>query len=77
MSDETRRSGGPRRPEGWPAESAQRLEKAEALRALGVDPYPNRYERTHRLGEIVARARRADARGAGGAGAGRAHRRAA
>jgi lysyl-tRNA synthetase class 2 len=40
--------------EGWPAESAQRLEKAEALRALGVDLYPTRYERTHTLGDIVA-----------------------
>jgi lysyl-tRNA synthetase class 2 len=39
---------------GWPAESAQRLEKAHALRALGVDAYPTRFERTHRLGEIVA-----------------------
>jgi lysyl-tRNA synthetase class 2 len=40
--------------EGWPAESAQRLEKAEALREMGVDLYPTRYERTHTLGEIVA-----------------------
>jgi lysyl-tRNA synthetase class 2 len=40
--------------EGWPAESAQRLEKAEALRALGVELYPTRYERTHTLGEIAA-----------------------
>ncbi|HEV8255311.1 MAG TPA: lysine--tRNA ligase, partial [Vicinamibacteria bacterium] len=40
--------------EGWPAESGQRLEKAEALRALGVDLYPTRYERTHTLGDIVA-----------------------
>jgi len=39
---------------GWPDESAQRLEKARALRALGVDPYPTRFERTHSLGEIVA-----------------------
>jgi lysyl-tRNA synthetase class 2 len=39
---------------GWPAESAQRLEKAAALRARGVDPYPTRFVRTHRLGEIVA-----------------------
>ena len=39
---------------GWPAESAQRLEKARALRARGVDPYPTRFVRTHRLGEIVA-----------------------
>jgi lysyl-tRNA synthetase class 2 len=39
---------------GWPGESAQRLEKLAALRALGVNPYPTRFERTHRLGEIVA-----------------------
>jgi lysyl-tRNA synthetase class 2 len=38
---------------GWPAESAQRLQKARALRAKGVDPYPTRFVRTHRLGEIV------------------------
>src|SRR5262249_31343516 len=37
-----------------PAESAQRLEKAAALRSLGVDPYPSRYLRTHFLGEIAA-----------------------
>jgi lysyl-tRNA synthetase class 2 len=40
--------------EGWPPESAQRLEKAKALRALGIDPYPTRYERTHGLAEIKA-----------------------
>ncbi len=39
---------------GWPAESAQRLEKAEALRKGGVTVYPTRFERTHRLGEIVS-----------------------
>jgi len=39
---------------GWPAESAQRLEKARALRERGVPPYPARFERTHGLGEIVA-----------------------
>ena len=39
---------------GWPAESAQRLEKARALRALGFEIYPTRFERTHRLGEVVA-----------------------
>jgi lysyl-tRNA synthetase, class II len=38
----------------WPPESAQRLEKARALRALGVDPYPTRYERTHRLADVKA-----------------------
>ena len=40
--------------EGWPAESAQRLEKASALRSLGADPYPSRYARTHSLGEIAS-----------------------
>ncbi len=39
---------------GWAAESATRLQKAEALRAAGVSPYPARFERSHRLGEIVA-----------------------
>ena len=29
--------------EGWPDESAQRLEKASALRGRGIDPYPNRF----------------------------------
>jgi lysyl-tRNA synthetase class 2 len=38
---------------GWPAESAQRLEKARALAALGTRVYPTRYERTHTLGEII------------------------
>jgi lysyl-tRNA synthetase, class II len=37
---------------GWPAESAQRLEKARALRAMGVALYPTRYDRTHLLGEV-------------------------
>jgi lysyl-tRNA synthetase class 2 len=40
--------------EGWPAESAERLERARALRARGINPYPNRYDRTHGLAEIVA-----------------------
>jgi lysyl-tRNA synthetase class 2 len=39
---------------GWPVESIPRLEKAHALRAMGVDVYPSRFARTHRLGEIVA-----------------------
>jgi lysyl-tRNA synthetase, class II len=39
---------------GWPEESAIRLQKAEALRALGVDPYPNRFVRTHSLEEVAA-----------------------
>jgi lysyl-tRNA synthetase, class II len=40
--------------EGWPAESAQRLRNAEALRGMGVEPYPNRFLRTHGLAEINA-----------------------
>jgi lysyl-tRNA synthetase class 2 len=40
-------------PPGWPEESAQRLAKAESLRGMGVNPYPNRFERSHRLAEIV------------------------
>jgi lysyl-tRNA synthetase class 2 len=40
--------------EGWPEESATRLAKADALRARGINPYPNRFERTHSLGQIVA-----------------------
>ena len=38
---------------GWPDESAVRLEKANALRERGVDPYPNSFDRSHRLGEIA------------------------
>jgi hypothetical protein len=40
--------------EGWPEESAQRLAKAKALRDRGVNPYPNRYQRTHTFAEIIA-----------------------
>jgi lysyl-tRNA synthetase class 2 len=56
MSDEEAASGAAGEPPvpGWPAESGQRLEKARALRTLGVDVYPNRFERSHRLGEIVS-----------------------
>jgi lysyl-tRNA synthetase class 2 len=39
---------------GWPAESGRRLSKAGALRAAGREVYPTRYERTHRLGEILS-----------------------
>ncbi|HXY40057.1 MAG TPA: lysine--tRNA ligase [Vicinamibacteria bacterium] len=39
---------------GWPEESAQRLAKARELAALGVALYPTRFERTHRLGELVS-----------------------
>jgi len=47
-------SAGPEPPvPGWPAESAQRREKAAALAAMGVPVYPTRYDRTHGLGEIV------------------------
>jgi lysyl-tRNA synthetase class 2 len=41
-------------PEDWPAEAARRLAKARALRALGVDPYPARFVRTHSLRAIQA-----------------------
>jgi len=39
--------------EGWPEESAGRLAKAEALRARGIDPWPNRWERSHSLQDVV------------------------
>ena len=39
---------------GWPAESIERAERARALRARGVNPYPNRYDRTHGLVQIAA-----------------------
>ena len=39
--------------EGWPEESATRLAKAKVLRERGVNPYPNRYERTHSFGQII------------------------
>jgi lysyl-tRNA synthetase class 2 len=41
-------------PPGWPEESAQRLERARRLRALGIDPYPTKYDRTHTLAEVGA-----------------------
>ncbi len=41
-------------PEDWPAEAVGRLDKAAALRDLGVAVYPSRFERSHRLGEIVS-----------------------
>jgi lysyl-tRNA synthetase class 2 len=53
QKDERHGAGAPPVP-GWPEESAQRLEKARELEALGVRVYPTRFERTHRLGEIVA-----------------------
>jgi lysyl-tRNA synthetase class 2 len=56
MSEEEKAPPGAGEPPvpGWPAESAQRLDKARALRALGAPVYPTRFERTHRLGEVVA-----------------------
>jgi len=47
-------SDDPQLPADWPDESAQRLEKANTLRNAGVNPYPNRFERSHTLGEIVS-----------------------
>ena len=41
-------------PDGWPEESAQRLEKARALQGLGVELYPTRFERTHGLAQVAA-----------------------
>jgi lysyl-tRNA synthetase class 2 len=41
-------------PEDWPAEAAQRLAKARALRDLGVELYPTRFARTHSLQAIRA-----------------------
>jgi lysyl-tRNA synthetase class 2 len=52
MTDETQYD--PRLPPGWPEESASRLEKARELRALGINPYPNRFARTHTLAEVTA-----------------------
>ncbi len=53
MSDEALEPTGAPVP-GWPAESAQRLQKARALEAMGVPVFPSRFERSHRLGEVVA-----------------------
>jgi lysyl-tRNA synthetase class 2 len=47
--------------EGWPEESAQRLEKVGALRERGYNPYPNRFLRTHSLGEIAEKYRATNA----------------
>jgi len=52
MSNEPHEPKAPPVP-GWPEESTQRLEKADALRAAGISPYPTRYERTHALGDIL------------------------
>jgi len=50
------REGPPQPPvPGWPEEAAHRLQKLEALRALGVEPYPTRFARSHGLGEVAAR----------------------
>ena len=32
----------------------QRLEKLERIRARGIDPYPNRYKRTHTTAQAIA-----------------------
>ena len=45
---------GPPPVEGWPEESAERHQRAQALRARGINPYPSRYDRTHTLGQVVA-----------------------
>ena len=39
--------------EGWPAESAQRLEKLKRLREQGLNPYPTKFERAAPLAAIV------------------------
>ena len=52
MSDELPAAAEPPVP-GWPDESAQRLEKARAIEQMGLPVYPTRFERSHRLGEIV------------------------
>jgi lysyl-tRNA synthetase, class II len=39
---------------GWPAEAAARLQKVRALRERGVNPYPNRFPRSHSFAEIHA-----------------------
>ena len=54
MSEEQPTDAGKPPVPGWPAESAQRVERARALRAMGVAVYPTRFERTHRLAEISA-----------------------
>jgi lysyl-tRNA synthetase class 2 len=40
-------------PPDWPEESAQRLEKAKALRDLKVEVYPTRFERSHSFGQLI------------------------
>jgi lysyl-tRNA synthetase class 2 len=55
MSEEEPPAGASEPPvPGWPAESAQRLERARTLRERGVSPYPTRFERSHGLSQIVA-----------------------
>jgi lysyl-tRNA synthetase class 2 len=41
-------------PTDWPDESAQRLGKLAALREKGLNPYPNRFVRTHGLAQVIA-----------------------
>jgi lysyl-tRNA synthetase class 2 len=54
MSEQAKGAGVEPPVPGWPEESARRLSKARELEARGVALYPNRFERSHRLGEIVA-----------------------
>ena len=37
---------------GLAAERTRRLDRIDAMRAAGVNPYPYRFDRTHSLGEI-------------------------
>ena len=45
----------PAPPGGWDHLQRQRLEKAKAMRARGVEPYPGHLTRTHTCAEAVAR----------------------
>ena len=58
MSDEDDRRGQPPPVEGWPAESAERLERAAALRARGIHPYPEPLRAHPQPGRDRGRARR-------------------
>ena len=52
-------------------ERDERIRKLEQLRALGVDPYPYRFERTHTLAEAAAAEEELSAEGASASLAGR------
>jgi lysyl-tRNA synthetase, class II len=56
VSDSKPAAGPPPVP-GWPEESAERLEKAKALRGLGIEAYPSRFEGGQAFAEIIAAAR--------------------